>query len=101
MSRSYKKKTWCTDYSRKTTAWQKRQANKAARRHHGYFPKGNYYQKIYNPWFIHDWKSYETENDARRWWRDMQRNEHLRKWASQYSEQEYIDKVWKKYHKRK
>ena len=43
MSRSYKKHTWCTDYSRKTTAWQKRQANKAARRYNHELPKGNYY----------------------------------------------------------
>lgn len=101
MSRSYKKHTWCTDYSRKTTAWQKRQANKAARRYNHELPKGNHYQKIYNPWFIYDYKSYETESDAKRWWKEMQRNEHLKRWVSKYSEQEYIDKVWKKYHKRK
>lgn len=101
MSRSYKKKTWCTDYSRKTTAWQKRQANKAARRHHGYFPKGNHYQKIYNPWFIHDWKSYETENDARRWWRDIQNFPYLKRHYEDYDEQAYLDKVWKKYFRRK
>ena len=101
MSRSYKKHTWCTDYSRKTTAWQKRQANKAARRYNDELPKGNHYQKIYNPWFIHDWKSYETESYARKWWKEMQKKEHLKRWVSTYSEQEYIDKIWKKYHKRK
>lgn len=101
MSRSYKKHTWCTDYSRKTTAWQKRQANKAARRYNDELPKGNHHQKIYNPWFIHDWKSYETESDARKWWKEMQKEEHLKRWVARYSEQEYIDKVWKKYHRRK
>lgn len=101
MSRSYKKHTWCTDYSRKTTAWQKRQANKATRRYNHELPKGNHYQKIYNPWFIHDWKSYESENYAKRRWKDMQRKEHLKRWISRYTEQEYIDKVWKKYYKRK
>ena len=101
MSRSYKKHTYCTDYSRKTTAWQKRQANKAARRYNDELPKGNYYQKIYNPWFIHDWKSYESERYAKRWWKEALSSPHLSSHYKKYTEQSYIDKVWKKYYKRK
>jgi hypothetical protein len=101
MSRSYKKHTYYTDYVRKSTAWQKRMANRAARRYNDYFPKGNHYQKIYNPWFIHDWKSYETEQFAKKWYKEMLEHSRLKDYASNYTEKSYVDKVWKKYYKRK
>ena len=68
MSRSYRKHPVSTDYSRTVTRWEKRMANKAARRYKYYLPvKGKLYRRIYNPWFIHDWKCYESEMMARKW----------------------------------
>jgi len=102
MSRSYKKHPYCTDYSRRLTKWTKRMANKAVRRHKYHLPiKGKLYRRVYNPWFIHDWIEYETEMQAREWFRHHEDyitrfppNENL-------DEDTYINKIYKKYMLRK
>lgn len=101
MSRSYKKHTFASDYSRKTTAWQKRRANKQFRRSLEDFPKGNHYQKIFDSWNIHDWHVYESEHYARKYWKECQAiPDHGIIHYKHIPEEQYI-KIWKKCFRRK
>ena len=98
MSRSYKKNTFCSDYS-PLNKWGKRIANKSVRRHKDYLANGNSYRKVYDSWNIHDWKIYESENYARKWFHLNKHN--FKKHKADLTEQQYIDRYWKKYFKRK
>ena len=94
MSRSYKHTPVYSDYARKTTRYLKRQASHKIRRSLD-VPDGKAYRKYYNSWFIHDYTSYWTQEDA---------IERYIKYQNLYGNQtleEYINKVWKKYYFRK
>jgi len=39
-------------------------ANRRVRRYKGDLSSGKSYRKLYDPWEIHDWITYETLNDA-------------------------------------
>ena len=67
MSRSYKKASVYTDYSRKTTKYWKRQANHKVRRSKDVFNNKSY-RKAYNSWRIHDYVTRWTKADAIAWY---------------------------------
>jgi len=57
MSRSRKKVSSFSDYSRSSTKWSKRQASKKVRRFKKTIADGNGYRKVFPCWDIFDYKS--------------------------------------------
>ena len=94
MSRSYKHTPVHSDYTRNGTKQAKRRANHKVRRSFD-IPSGKAYRKFSEPWDIHDYISYWTQEDAIDTYTRFQNI-----YGDQTLEQ-YINKIWKKYYFRK
>ena len=92
MSRSYKKAPVCTDYSRKTTKYWKRQANHKVRRHQDVM-NGKSYRKVYESWKIHDYAYYESKIDAITWY-EKHENDIPRWFKDVKNLDDYLNKYW-------
>lgn len=91
MSRSRKKSPVCSDHTTPATVWAKREAAQAVRRYKDHIANGRMYRKIYNPWFISDYKWYQTRNEAIAEWvryrayhPDLELAQALRDWERYY-----------------
>ena len=98
MSRSYKKHPIYSDqWAGKKLG--KKWANRKVRQDTcDEVAKGKRYRKVYESWNIADYHSYQTEQEAREWYR-LHKDEHR---LSKYkNEDDYIKKVWFPCYKRK
>ena len=95
MSRSYKKNPICSDRPNGAKYW-KRLANKKVRKQNIHFSKGKKYKKVFNSWEIHDYISRWSKYQALK---DLYRYKYLKE--DYESEEEFLNKFWKKYYKRK
>lgn len=95
MSRSYKKNPICSDRPNGAKYW-KRLANKKVRKQNIRFSKGKKYKKVFNSWEIHDYISRWSKYQALK---DLYRYKYLKE--DYESEEEFLNKFWKKYYKRK
>ena len=103
MSRSYKKSPVVTD--KDSAKEDKQKANRKYRRRtieeDESGGKSKQYKKNYNQYDIHDYKSYETEEQAREGYRGLiaeGRTWMLKKYPT---EEDYIKDNWEKYYHRK
>ena len=101
MSRSYKKNPIYTDRNDGAKYW-KRQANRRVRHYKGEL-QYNKYKRIYNSWEIHDWVSRWSSDEALKsyqtdvfWWR----GEPEKRWNYK-SEEDFMNRQWAKYYRRK
>ena len=94
MSRSFKKRPFCTDGRRKTTKKSKRFANKAVRQEKDLSNK-SFYKKVYCSWNIHDYIS--------RWtWKEAEQEYYENpKWKKMYPTIEEFFNYWSNCYKRK
>ena len=105
VSRSYKKHPVYTS-KLSTIKYIKRQANKKARRAK-HLDDGNYYRKLYEQWMIRDWRDYMTPRSASVEYQYVTNpNTPVRyppRWycIHNYSEKQYMDKIYKSLYKRK
>lgn len=95
MSRSYKHNPFCTDHSKHSAKWAKKQANRKVR-HSKDFLNGNGYRKIYNSWNIRDWIWRESKYDAMAWYAKISSEGYPYKfWTEKYSTfEDYMNKCW-------
>lgn len=95
MSRSYKKRPFCTDGHRKSTQKSKKCANKVVKHYKKGLPNGSAYKKLFCSYDIHDY--------INRWsWKEA-RQEYLNNdfWQEEYPTLKQFYQFWKKYYKRK
>lgn len=102
MSRSYKKNPIYTDRPHGAKYW-KRQANRRVRHYRGTLANKKY-RRLYCSWDIHDWISRWDKREAIEDYRTSvyfyQGVPHV-VWDDYKTEQEFLDKEWAKYYKRK
>lgn len=94
MSNSFKKTPIWTDNHSPGTRWGKQQANKAVRRYTDDVQNGKWYRKIYFSWNIHDYRFYQTKQQAIHEWRAS-------RWLSNRFSKKAIIRNWEKDYRRK
>lgn len=95
MSRSHKKKPFCTDGSVKTTKHKKKIANRKVRNTSN-IPNGGSYKKVSESWNIHDYITRRTWEQFKNDWETGE--------LSSYYNNKTIDQIrqyWERYYKRK